>query len=252
MPRASLFDPANALVTWEEARETSEMTGLKPTELATFRAERHALHQVLIRVTVETHVPDGPNYADLGISLRSMAETILETEVAPELPAIQGEFDALRARSREVIERELDARIFDAPPPPPTPGFFEKLFGKAEMPAPVKSRDERALEASAYWSATAGKEGDTLKGSCFAALARTADAVLGHRGALVVPRDILASIATNFVSNDRGGALVSARVAPLFDRAAEWGGFPLSYLYLFGVWLLLVILAAVAVERGGR
>lgn len=38
----------------------------------------------------------------------------------------------------------------------------------------------------------------------------------------------------------------------LFDRADEWGGIPISYLYLFGVWLLLVVLAAVTVEGGKR
>ena len=36
----------------------------------------------------------------------------------------------------------------------------------------------------------------------------------------------------------------------LFDRTDEWGGFPISYLYLFGVWLLLVVLAAITVEGG--
>ena len=49
-----------------------------------------------------------------------------------------------------------------------------------------------------------------------------------------------------------GVLLLYSPTLTLFDRAAEWGGFPLSYLYLFGAWLLLVILAAITVERGGR
>lgn len=49
-----------------------------------------------------------------------------------------------------------------------------------------------------------------------------------------------------------GVVLLYSPILALFDRAAEWGGFPLSYLYLFGVWLLLVVLAAITVERGGR
>ena len=49
-----------------------------------------------------------------------------------------------------------------------------------------------------------------------------------------------------------GVVLLYSPLLTLFDRAAELGGFPLSYLYLFGVWLLLVVLAAVTVERGGR
>ena len=34
----------------------------------------------------------------------------------------------------------------------------------------------------------------------------------------------------------------------LFDRVLEWAGIPVSYLYLFGVWLLIVVLAAMTVE----
>lgn len=49
-----------------------------------------------------------------------------------------------------------------------------------------------------------------------------------------------------------GLLLLYSPAITLFDRALEWGGFPVSYLYLFGVWLLLVILAAVTVERGTR
>ena len=49
-----------------------------------------------------------------------------------------------------------------------------------------------------------------------------------------------------------GVMLLYSPMLTLFDRAAEWGGIPLSYLYLFGAWLLLVVLAAATVERGGR
>lgn len=38
----------------------------------------------------------------------------------------------------------------------------------------------------------------------------------------------------------------------LFDRAAEWGGIPVSYLYVFGVWLILVVFAAITVEFDSR
>ena len=151
MPRASLFDPANALVSWREAEEAAELTGLKPIELATFKADRHALHQVLIRVTVEIHVPDGPNYADLGINLRSMAATILDTEVASELPSITEAFDGLREKARGIIASELDLHIYTEPPLPDPPGFLDRLFGKTEPPRPVTTRDERALSASTFW-----------------------------------------------------------------------------------------------------
>jgi hypothetical protein len=49
-----------------------------------------------------------------------------------------------------------------------------------------------------------------------------------------------------------GLLLLYSPVLTLFDRAAEWAGFPVAYLYLFGVWLLLVTLAALTVGAGSR
>jgi hypothetical protein len=45
-----------------------------------------------------------------------------------------------------------------------------------------------------------------------------------------------------------GLLLLYSPALTLFDRATELAGFPVSYLYLFGVWLLLVAVAAITVE----
>ncbi len=47
-----------------------------------------------------------------------------------------------------------------------------------------------------------------------------------------------------------GLLLLYSPALTLFDQDAQWGGIPISYLYLFGVWLLIVVLAAITVERG--
>ena len=88
-----------------------------------------------------------------------------------------------------------------------------------------KADYERALSASTFWSENADSQHDDLTAACFRALSRVVGAVLGRRGGLVVPKDVLVSIATNLVSNDRGGDLVGDRVSPLFDRAVEMLGY---------------------------
>ena len=45
-----------------------------------------------------------------------------------------------------------------------------------------------------------------------------------------------------------GLLLLYSPILTLFDRTAEWGGFPISYLYLFGVWLALILLIAWTIE----
>ena len=49
-----------------------------------------------------------------------------------------------------------------------------------------------------------------------------------------------------------GLVLLYSPALTLFDRAAEWAGIPVSYLYLFGVWLLIIVLAALTVEADRR
>ena len=49
-----------------------------------------------------------------------------------------------------------------------------------------------------------------------------------------------------------GLLLLFSPVLTLFDKAVEWAGSPISYLYLFGVWLILIVLAALTVEQRKR
>ena len=75
------------------------------------------------------------------------------------------------------------------------------------------------------------------------------------KGLQIVGADMLHSVLTRqrlvgiFLT---GLLLLYSPATTLFDHAAELGGIPVSYLYLFGVWLLLVVLAAITVEADNR
>ena len=49
-----------------------------------------------------------------------------------------------------------------------------------------------------------------------------------------------------------GCLLFNFPLLALFNRNAEFLGIPLLYAYIFGAWLALIVLMALAVERGGR
>ena len=67
----------------EQAQERGAFTGLDPEDLVAFRPERLAVHEVLSGSLADIAVPDGPNYEDLGINFRTIAETILTKYVQP-------------------------------------------------------------------------------------------------------------------------------------------------------------------------
>ena len=71
-PLITLFRPENARVGYDEAREAAEFCGLKPVQLYALRPERLIAHELLIRVTADLSVQDGPTYEVLGRNLRPL------------------------------------------------------------------------------------------------------------------------------------------------------------------------------------
>lgn len=216
MPKVTLFDPAHSFVTWDEARALSDGIGLTPQELAVTRPERLALHSVLIRVTSQLTVPDGPNYADLGLNLRRMAREILDRFVRPEMPQVQAAFDAVKQEAQAEIARLLDAEIYrSGPDPEPRPGL-KRWFKKTPPPAVTHPHAE-ALRIATAW---ADIRNETVPAACQRALARTLGAALKHR-AVLPGREILAQVALGMVLNRMASAAVGEVVDALFPKAAQ-------------------------------
>src|SRR5512134_3981690 len=111
LPLATIFRPENVSTSLEEASERSAFTGLEPEDHVVFRPERLAVHEVLIRVTGDVSVPDGPNYEDLGINFREITRTILAGHIEPRMAEIVRAYDELRERVVEVVRAELGATL---------------------------------------------------------------------------------------------------------------------------------------------
>jgi len=118
-PAVTLFRAEHATLDHDVASELADLSGIPAVELASFTVERLITHELLVRVTADYSVADGPNYADLGISLRGMVKRLSERHVGPELASIRRAHDAERERARAIVERELAERLFgpgiDAP-----------------------------------------------------------------------------------------------------------------------------------------
>ena len=64
LPLCTIFRPENVFTRFREARELRGLTGLDFTDLVAFRPERLALHELLVRVSADFSVPDGPRIED--------------------------------------------------------------------------------------------------------------------------------------------------------------------------------------------
>ena len=95
--------------------ELSDFCGLPIERLSTFRPERLALHEVLIRVMADLSVPDGNKYEDLGVNFRRMTAAIMDKYIAPKMSEINSVFEHLKREAAQFIDR---AQIFPAVPSP--------------------------------------------------------------------------------------------------------------------------------------
>ena len=227
MSRVTLYDSKNSTVSWDEARSLSDVTGVKPQAMATFRPERLAMHNVLIRVSGELHVPDGPNYADLGINLRGMAAEIFDGHIEPVLDSIAADYAQLCRKAEVYIASELHSAVLarhhsNSIPRTALLGWLRS--SRKPRPMVEQSPDQRALDyVNEHWI-DEYPDGD-LNLQCRCALARTLSAILSHRGSLLVDKNIIIRIATNLVANAAGSELVGRLVAPFFDQAVAALGY---------------------------
>lgn len=228
---STMFRPENVTGSLAEVEEIAEATGIVPVELPAFRPERLVAHEVVIRVTADLHIPDGPRYEDLGINLRRMIRTVLDDYVAPEIPRLVGEFETLRAETSERIGKELEAALgarHEAPPEEEKASPLGRLFGRKKKPAPAArppSAEERTLAALQDWSSRAETETDAHRAACLAALAKIVGAIVRTRGRLIADHSKIVSLATTQVCNGHGSDVLGHLVQPIFERAAETEGY---------------------------
>ena len=228
LPATTLFRPECSSVDYRAAKELSDFSGLKPVELVSFQVERLIVHDLLVRVTADLSVPDGPNYEDLGISLRSMVHTIYSRYVVPDLDRFQVEFDKIRSDCGALIQEELEAYLF-----PPIavdakadkPSLLARWFARQTKPKKTGDNDARELKAIAYWKSQLNDQSDLLQHSCLQALIRVVSAIVAHRGAMIHQPELVASIAINMALNKYGGERITTIVEPVFKRAVEQEGY---------------------------
>jgi hypothetical protein len=202
LPLATVFRPDNVLTSLDQAHERAAFTGLEPENLVGFRPERLAVHELLIRVTADISVPDGPSYEDLGINFRRIAQ-VLSRHLAPHMPEICRAYDDLRTRARNTIDAALTSNLLAparGPTPRSEPGSLVRLLGLARRrkraASPGASAEERERLMLLAWQRHADRADAPLVRVAHRVLLRLAGAVLIYHGRLPAERTFLASLAT--------------------------------------------------------
>ncbi|MDA1326720.1 MAG: hypothetical protein O3C34_18510 [Proteobacteria bacterium] len=235
-PLLTIFQPENALVSADEARELADFTGLNLFELATFRPERLAVHELLVRITADFSVPDGPNYEDLGISFRDIARTILSRHLEARWDVIHQIYDDLNNRATQFIENELTQTFYGTAKPSGKKSIWHRILKKGNKrsasrtaPSVPGFSGERLEPALTRWRAQESATDDPMARAAYDALIRIVSAIGSRHGRLRGDKALLIRLAANKVCNDHGSDLIGQTMEPFIQEAAEREHFRLLF-----------------------
>ena len=222
----TIFRPEHAFNDYAKAQELADLTGLGVTELASLNAQRLALHELLVRVTADFTVPDGPRIEDLGINFREIVRALLAHALAPRTGAIAAAYDDARRALASAIERQLASygagprEATNAVARAPRPWWRRAFGGSGERREAEAAPDDAGQRLVAAWERTAASAADDAERAACTALARVVSALLVRHGRLWGERALIASLALDIACNDFAGRTIGALIEPWLERAA--------------------------------
>ena len=235
MPRdvlhlATIFRPEYVSTPLADALELADLTGLAATDVVAFRPERLALHEVLVRVTADFSVPDGPRIEDLGIRFRALTTALLQRHVAPRMNEVVAAYDDTRAEVAREVEGALAGR--DSAPPADAPaqgtrrGWRAWLRGHDDAAAAADPTDpaERDHALVASWEARAHAAQSPAARAAYRALARVGAASIVRHGRIWGDRDVLARLCTTLATNVAASDAIGRLIGPWLIEAARTDG----------------------------
>ena len=233
---STIFRPENALNDLSQALELQAATGLPLEQLAIFRPDRLALHEVLIRATAdfETPDPDDAQVSSLGPSLRRIAQVLLQRAVEPNGPELAAIYGRVRDDLKGFIAGEVASSWPSVRPggsgasAGPARGFWSR-FGRRARPQPEAAVPEtdwdRTKRVLGRWRAEAGSAENPVHAAAFHALAQVAAALQLRHGRIIGLETFFVPLATDLACNECGGQVIGHYLDPIIRRVAEEEGF---------------------------
>jgi len=228
LPLVTLYNIENSDTNYQEARDAASFCGLKPQEMVAFKVSRLAMHEVLIRVTADLYVPDGPNYEDLGLNLRSMAERILTSHAFPKIQELEQEYSRIRLVVIEKLNARLETDIYGRntlAAPEKRLSFKDRLFGKKKT---VQIEEELPeILALSEWQDEISRTDVSMDLACLKSLHTVVGGIVGQRGRLMADKDLVTRLASILVCNTYGSGRIGELIDPIIRAAAKTEGYRL-------------------------
>jgi hypothetical protein len=238
MPRevwhlATIFRADNVATPLRDAIELADLTGLAPTEIVAWRPQRLALHELLVRVTADFSVPDGPRIEDLGINFRELVTALWRRTVEPRMPEIVAAYDAERAAIAHAVSAALAVRAAgdsraEVSGTPDAPRGWRAWFHRRPLTTATSvDAAERDAAQIVEWEARAQGAPSAREHAVYRALARVGASLLVRHGCIWGDDAVLARLCTDLACNGAGAEVIGALIGPWLEAAARAEGYAL-------------------------
>ena len=225
LPLVTLYRQENSDTDYPTAKEASEFWGLETHKVIAFKVCRLTVHELLIRVTADLYVPDGPNYEELGINLRNMVERILHEYIQPNMNDLEQKFALLRKEVKKKINTILDQDIYNrknVSEEKKNSSYFARLFRN-------KTKQVEAILpeilAQAEWQIKVSTNENALDLACFETLLTVVGSAVGKRGHLIADKEMVCNFVTDLVCNNYGSQMIGKWIEPIIAQAVEREGY---------------------------
>ncbi len=227
IPYMTIVRAENVCQSIAELREIGEFTGLPWEDIAVFRAQRLAVHELLIRISANLSVSDGTRYEDLGVNFRRIAHLLFDKYVNPNMQQISDLYDNLKREVEIQVEQELDATVFAEPSDAIEPrGWLQRIFRrreKAPLPAP---REIAELQMIAKWKEDSLQCGENeVQRSILHCLNRVINAIRVRHGRICGDKELLLKLVVGQVCNTYGSKQIGTLIESMLEEGAIAEGY---------------------------
>ena len=224
----TIFQTPNVYTRYDEVQEIAKLTGLKPEHLVGFTSWRLVMHELIVRVSANIHIPEAEHEEDFGINFRRITNDILYQHIAPLYASIEADFQSLSAAIKVEVDRLLAEEVMLEPKAAPIvkKGFWP--WGKKQVTKQAHlSSEEIQFKAINQLKTTGLAHTDPLIRAVYKSSYQILGSVASTRGLIGNDRAFMSRIICRHALNNYGSFMVGKLIEPAIDSAVSSNAYQL-------------------------
>lgn len=224
----TIYQAPNVYTRYDEVQEIANLTGLKPEHLVGFTSRRLVMHELIVRVGANIHIPEAEQEEDFGINFRHIINNILGQHIAPLYDDIEDQFQRLSVAVKLEVDRLLAEEVMLETPLKTAIKKSLWPWGKKLVTKTlILSGEEIQFKAINQLKVIGVACVDPLIKAVYKSSYQILGSVASTRGLIGNDRDFMSRIICRHVLNNYGSFMVGKLIEPAIDLAVAANSYQL-------------------------